>query len=73
MEQLAARAQTCLRQAIKSFNEKDTELARQTIAMAAGIESAQEAFDKTFVQLSQGLHDERCSEGSDCLGQGPCL
>jgi phosphate transport system protein len=35
MEQLADQAQTCLRQAMRSFNEKDAELARETKAIAA--------------------------------------
>ena len=35
MEQLAERSQNCLRHAMKSFNEKDTELARKTRHIAA--------------------------------------
>lgn len=35
VEELAQQAQTCLRQAMKSFNDKDIELARETKALAA--------------------------------------
>lgn len=35
MEDMAEQAHTCLRQAMRSFNEKDAELARETMAIAA--------------------------------------
>ena len=58
MEQLAAQAQTCLPQAIKSFNEKDTELARQTIAMAAEGKGRGDLAFEDLVKESETAHEQ---------------
>ena len=58
MEELAEQAQTCLRQAVKSFNEKDAELARETMAIAAQGKGRGDMAFEDLVQESETSHEQ---------------
>ncbi len=58
MEELAEQAQTCLRQAMKSFNEKDAELARETMAIAAQGKGRGDMAFEDLVQESETSHEQ---------------
>ncbi len=58
MEDMAQQAQTCLRQAMKSFNEKDAELARETKAIAAQAKGHGDVVFEELVQESETSHEK---------------
>jgi phosphate transport system protein len=58
MEELAEQAQTCLRQAIKSFNEKDAELARETMAVSAQGKGRGDMAFEDLVKESEASHEQ---------------
>lgn len=57
MEDMAEQAQTCLRQAMKSFNEKDAELARETMAIAAQGKGRGDMAFEDLVKESETSHE----------------
>lgn len=58
MEEMAEQAQTCLRQAMKSFNEKDAELARDTKAIAAQGKGRGDMAFEELVKESESSHEQ---------------
>lgn len=58
MEDMAEQAQTCLRQAIRSFNEKDAELARETKIIAAQGKSRGDMAFEELVSESETSHEQ---------------
>ena len=58
MEEMARQAQTCLRQSMRSFNEKDAELARETRAIAAQAKSHSDIVFEELVRESETSHEE---------------
>lgn len=57
MEEMAEQAQLCLRQAMKSFNEKDAELARETKAVAAQGKGRGDMAFEDLVKESETSHE----------------
>lgn len=58
MEDLAEQAHTCLRQAMRSFNEKDAELARETKAVAAQGKGRGDMAFEELVNESETSHEQ---------------
>ena len=58
MEHMAEQAKVCLQQAMKSFNEKDAELARQTKSIAAESKSRGDTAFEDLVKESETSHEQ---------------
>ncbi len=58
MGEMAEQAQTCLRQAMRSFNEKDAELARETKTIAAQGKSRGDLAFEELVHESETSHEQ---------------
>jgi len=58
MEEMAEQAQTCLRQAMKSFNERDADLARETKAIAAQGKGRGDMAFEELVKESETSHEQ---------------
>ncbi len=58
MEDMAEQAQTCLRQAMRSFNEKDADLARETKAIAAQGKGRGDMAFEDLVKESETTHEQ---------------
>ena len=58
VEEMAEQAQLCLRQAMKSFNEKDAELARETKAIAAQGKGRGDMAFEDLVRESETSHEQ---------------
>ena len=58
MEEMAERAQESLRQAMKSFNTKDAELARETMIIAARAKDRGDVIFEDLIRESETTHEE---------------
>ncbi len=58
MEEMAEQAKVCLQQAMKSFNERDAELARQTKSIAAQSKSRGDMAFEDLVKESETSHEQ---------------
>ena len=58
MESMAAQAHTCLRQAMRSFNERNAELARETKVIAAQGKGRGDMIFEELVQESENSHEK---------------
>ena len=58
MEEMAEQAQTCLRQSMKSFNEKDADLARETRDIAAQGKNRGDMAFEDLVKESETSHEQ---------------
>ncbi len=58
MEDMAEQAHSCLRQSMRSFNEKDTELARETKAIAAQGKGRGDMVFEELVHESETSHEQ---------------
>ena len=58
LEEMAEQAQSCLRQAMKAFNEKDADLARETMAIAAQGKGRGDMAFEELVKESEESHEQ---------------